>query len=292
MAAPTSAEVSWDAVAGAIGYELQGRQVGGAFRDVNISGTSRTFNIFKAGRSYEWQVRANCGASGVSAYTALQGFTMPSSRTLAGGGFSMLPNPAQYRVVMDLYFAEGEVDIQILDLTGRVVHEHPRCRWYGTCRTGPQWSGQRQLLCPRHTARPKRHEPFGGSPLNRLSFLQHLSQPVPSGAGCFLVSSPHEVREVHARLSSIDEAYEQPQYTFCLWSRPCGWSQTPSGRSGTGHQQRANARPSIAHRSTLGQPGRTQPGGSPDRSRLLRAKGGQYLHLPHSAISRARQARG
>jgi hypothetical protein len=121
VGAPTSAQVSWDAVSGAVGYELQGRQVGGAFRDVNISGTSRVFNIFKANRSYEWQVRANCGAAGVSAYTPLQSFTMPSSRTVGGGHFGLVPNPAQSRVQLDLFFAEGEVDVEVMDLTGRVV---------------------------------------------------------------------------------------------------------------------------------------------------------------------------
>ncbi len=122
VAAPTSAQMSWDPVSGATGYELQGRKVGAAFRNVNISGTSRTFNIFKGGRTYEWQVRANCGAAGVSAYTPLQLFTMPNAREgMTDKGFALAPNPAKERVQLDLFFAEGAVQVEVLDLTGRTV---------------------------------------------------------------------------------------------------------------------------------------------------------------------------
>jgi hypothetical protein len=121
VAAPTSAQVSWDAVPGAVGYLLQGRQVGGSFRDVSITGTSRVFNIFKANRSYEWRVQADCGGAGLSGYTALQGFTMPASRQADALPMIVAPNPATDRAFVDLLFAEGEAHIEILDLAGRVL---------------------------------------------------------------------------------------------------------------------------------------------------------------------------
>lgn len=124
ISAPTTAQTAWSAVSGATGYELQGRQAGGSWRDVSVSGTSRTFNIFKANRTYEWRVRANCGASGVSAYTAIQSFTMPASRMGAvGAGLSLYPNPVSTELTLDITAApQTEVQILVVDLLGQVQH--------------------------------------------------------------------------------------------------------------------------------------------------------------------------
>jgi len=123
LSAPTTASTSWTAVSGATGYDLQGRQAGGAWRDVAVSGTSRTFNIFKANRTYEWRVQADCGASGVSGYSAIQSFLMPASRLGATGSeMSLFPNPANSELTIDLMASiAGQVDLVVVDLLGRAL---------------------------------------------------------------------------------------------------------------------------------------------------------------------------
>ena len=123
ISAPTTAQTSWSAVPGAIGYLLQGRQAGGAWRDVSVSGTSRTFNIFKANRTYEWRVQANCGAAGLSGYTAIQSFTMPPARMASTGAeLSLFPNPATTELTLDIMAApQSEVQVILVDLLGQVL---------------------------------------------------------------------------------------------------------------------------------------------------------------------------
>jgi hypothetical protein len=123
VSAPTTATTSWSAVSGATGYNLQGRQAGGAWQDVSVGGTSRTFTIFKANRTYEWRVQANCGASGVSGYSAIQSFTMPASRLgITGSALSLFPNPANNELTVDLNSAvSGQVDLVVVDLLGRAL---------------------------------------------------------------------------------------------------------------------------------------------------------------------------
>ena len=125
VAAPTSATTSWDAVSGASGYQLRGRIFGGPWRDVSIGGTSRTFSIFKANRTYQWEVRADCGASGTSAFTATQTFTMPSSRLESAETEMLLfPNPASNQISVDLRApATGNAQIFVTDMTGRVLKQ-------------------------------------------------------------------------------------------------------------------------------------------------------------------------
>ncbi len=97
---PTSATVSWDPVPGAVGYTLQGREVGGGVQTVAVSGTSRGFGIFSPGGNYQWRVQANCAASS-SLYTGVQAFTTPLSREGHGPAATLLPNPATDRVRLD-----------------------------------------------------------------------------------------------------------------------------------------------------------------------------------------------
>ncbi len=123
LSAPTTARVSWVGVDAAINYTVQGRQFGGAWRDVLVSGTGRNFNIFKANFTYEWRVRSNCGALGTSDYTAIQSFTMPASRFgVSSLAMNVFPNPASTHLVIDLNSEKsGSAELLVVDLLGQIV---------------------------------------------------------------------------------------------------------------------------------------------------------------------------
>lgn len=121
----SSATVSWDPVAGASSYTLQGR-VAGAGGPVTLFATSNSYSYssFIPGFSYEWRVRANCGSFGESAYTSVQNFTMPSLRVGNEFAVRVFPNPADDYLMIKGNGAEGEITISLLDLTGRVLSLH------------------------------------------------------------------------------------------------------------------------------------------------------------------------
>lgn len=70
-----SADLDWNAVSGAVSYDVQFRVSGtGTWSSDNITSTSGTLSGLTAGTDYEWQVRANC-ASGSSPYSSIMSFT-------------------------------------------------------------------------------------------------------------------------------------------------------------------------------------------------------------------------
>ncbi len=78
----TSAILNWNAVAGAVGYNVRGRQVGEAtWTEGSTSGLNISFTGLTAGTDYEWQVQTDCGGGSLSAYSASAYFT-----TSGGGG--------------------------------------------------------------------------------------------------------------------------------------------------------------------------------------------------------------
>ncbi len=126
--ADTVARLTWDAVAEADGYELQGRPLGASvWRGTKTGGTGGALNLFRPGRSYEWRVRAGClGLGDTSDFTAMQTFTMPSSLEALGLGLAAedaawtpVPNPAAARVT--LQGAVAGWTAEAWDVTGRLV---------------------------------------------------------------------------------------------------------------------------------------------------------------------------
>jgi hypothetical protein len=131
-----SATVGWTATPSAVGYRLEGRQVGAPGVQASIlSGTSRTFNIFKPNRTYEWRVAASCDSIRLSPYTGWNSFTTLPSVTREGEeGFGGLPEPAPvmlgvYPVPFNERFGihyalegKGPVALQLVDLLGREAY--------------------------------------------------------------------------------------------------------------------------------------------------------------------------
>jgi len=134
--AANSATVSWTASPSAVGYRLEGRQVGAAGVQASIlSGNSRTYNIFKPNRNYEWRVAASCDGIRLSPYTAWNPFTtLPFVEREGVEGFAGLSDPAPlmlgvYPVPFDERFGihyavegSGSVSLQLIDLLGREVY--------------------------------------------------------------------------------------------------------------------------------------------------------------------------
>lgn len=61
--AKSAVRASWGAVAGAKGYQLQWRAKGGKWKAAAVKGTSRTVKGLKAGKTYQFRVRAVAGST-------------------------------------------------------------------------------------------------------------------------------------------------------------------------------------------------------------------------------------
>ncbi len=120
---PTSATLSWDAVPGAIGYQITGGPVGGAARNLRTTGTSRTIPVLSPGTTYQWTVRAWCDPV-LSAATPVQLFGTPLSREVAMEAPMVYPNPGRGSVRVTWPWS-GEGSLRLTDLSGRVWSEHP-----------------------------------------------------------------------------------------------------------------------------------------------------------------------
>ncbi len=131
-----TATVNWTASPGAVGYRIQGRQVGKpGVQSIIQTANTRTLNIFQPGRSYEWRVAASCDGINQSPYTAWNPFTTSSIVTKEEfpGETDLWQNPAPlfigvYPVPFDVRFGvhfavegSGDVQIQLFDLQGREV---------------------------------------------------------------------------------------------------------------------------------------------------------------------------
>ncbi|MDQ3016469.1 MAG: fibronectin type III domain-containing protein, partial [Bacteroidota bacterium] len=85
----SSANLSWDAVAGAQNYSVQYRLPNGTWYNAPGSPTNNTWlalTNLNANTMYEWRVRANCGGGQYSNYT------YPTSFTTLGGSYCIAPN--------------------------------------------------------------------------------------------------------------------------------------------------------------------------------------------------------
>lgn len=110
---PTKVEVSWNPVAGADFYRLQGRPLGApGFASIVVPAafTSREVGGLTPGTTYEWKMQARCpdGMGGfiVSAETALETFSTPSPKTAA---------------VAEIYAYDHTLVVRAGDITAEVV---------------------------------------------------------------------------------------------------------------------------------------------------------------------------
>jgi len=121
-ATATQAIFNWDAVAGAMGYQLGGRRAGlGSFRYTLSATNSKLVSGLKPGRSYEYILRAKCAAD-TSAFTEVDTFTTLTSRSADSQllALELFPNPASDQVqVIVSATADDALTWQVIDLQGR-----------------------------------------------------------------------------------------------------------------------------------------------------------------------------
>lgn len=113
---PSSVTLTWDAVPGAISYEVQGRRAGlGGPKTLSTLGNSVVVNVVVPNTAYEWRLRALCATS-TSDYTGVQTFTTPSLRLPEQATLS--PNPTKGLLAVN---AEDGTPIQVHSLDGRLM---------------------------------------------------------------------------------------------------------------------------------------------------------------------------
>jgi PKD repeat protein len=122
---PTSVSVSWNPVAGAAQYNLQGRlSPSGGWRKRFLAATSLNQSGLNPGTSYDIQVRAQCADGSITDFSDLVTFTTPLSKLgQAPFGESILqPVPASSSVSLRWNAdRDAELQLRVLDATGRVV---------------------------------------------------------------------------------------------------------------------------------------------------------------------------
>ncbi|NJL77030.1 MAG: T9SS type A sorting domain-containing protein [Saprospiraceae bacterium] len=129
----TQATLNWNAVNGANNYTTRLRPVGTTrWNTRSVTGTSTIASPLQAGRTYEWQVSANC-SGGASAFSASTTFTTASSAaalenrgdegtiSFEAAGFETTVFPSPTSDVLNIKANKAINTIQIIDVTGRVV---------------------------------------------------------------------------------------------------------------------------------------------------------------------------
>jgi len=129
--AGTSATLSWSPVANATGFKVRYRKNGGAnpWTETQLPATQTSLDIsgLLNATTYKYQVRTLCDpmAGEVSNYSISKFFTtLPMRSDYAGATnqITVYPNPADNNVVVEAAFdTDGPYDIDVLDVTGRVL---------------------------------------------------------------------------------------------------------------------------------------------------------------------------
>lgn len=115
--------ISWNAVAGATGYEVQARPQGGTWVTATTTGTSVTFTGASSGTTYEYQVRTDCNGT-FSSYAAGSYNFRAAARIGEDVGVLIYPNPVSDMLTIEFPEVEAtQVQIQLIDVLGRVVTE-------------------------------------------------------------------------------------------------------------------------------------------------------------------------
>ncbi len=123
----TAVKLSWDALAGADAYQIEGGPAGGGTRRSVLTATTITIPSLSPGTTYNWRVRARCAASGLpTAWSASSSFTTPSPRLAASAtNVQVWPNPATDWVTVRRTgeHASSPAQLHLYDALGRLVRQ-------------------------------------------------------------------------------------------------------------------------------------------------------------------------
>lgn len=124
-AVPIGMKIGWTAVPGATKYGVQYRVAGtGPWSLKKTSTNNAKIPGLTGGETYEFRVASRCGTE-LSAFSAIDSVTLPTKQ----GQFNELdvqvyPNPSNGQVFISGFDIDnGEVSIQVMDLTGRMLFE-------------------------------------------------------------------------------------------------------------------------------------------------------------------------
>jgi len=120
---PSSATLSWDPVIGALGYQLQGRRVGGSPVSIIIQNgqSSKTVNGLIQGSGYQWRVRAICSETLRGPYSPIANFSTPSNMFM-DASISIWPNPSKDVVNVVIRNSKPEqIPVKLFSLDGRML---------------------------------------------------------------------------------------------------------------------------------------------------------------------------
>ena len=114
---PNTVSLAWDALPNALGYQINGREVGApGFSKIQTTATQRTVSILNPSTNYEWFVRARCLDASTTGASALKTFSTPALRQI---------NPLQPISDGNQWYFDAAQDGQWLlyDLAGRAVQQ-------------------------------------------------------------------------------------------------------------------------------------------------------------------------
>ncbi len=109
----TSAKISWSAVYDAKRYRLRYRQQGGTWSAITTTNTSRTITGLASDKTYQFQVRVQCNATGWQPFAPISTFETEAT----GGGSS---TTVKMRIKLDDYGSETSWEL-VDESTGNVI---------------------------------------------------------------------------------------------------------------------------------------------------------------------------
>lgn len=126
------AKLNWDAVAGALSYDVQVRDENGVYtasNTFNTSGNSLSLRGFSVGATYKWHVKANCSGSS-SNYSVECTFVSGDANSGACGttlergntDYTVYPNPAYDQITIYGGPADEVTDAVFFDLSGKMIY--------------------------------------------------------------------------------------------------------------------------------------------------------------------------
>lgn len=125
---PDGADLVWDKVTGASGYEIQYKASSGStWTTKTTPNNSYSLTGLSEKVTYSWKVRSDCGSQNFSNYTNGSNFTTSSKASMddlfTSGNLWIVPNPnrGKFTVESDLTFSR-DVIIQVVDLYGKVIY--------------------------------------------------------------------------------------------------------------------------------------------------------------------------
>lgn len=135
LPSPTSVELDWVAVPGALQYNLQGRlSPAGGWRNRIMASNSLVQGGLNPGTTYDVRVRAQCADASITGFSSIVTFTTPSVKTNQApfGESQLQPVPASSSVALQWDGAlEAVMELRVLDAIGRVIDARSVQQWAG-----------------------------------------------------------------------------------------------------------------------------------------------------------------